>query len=853
MTLAAKPHVALIRPLLAAIATTLLFPMAAYAQEGDVEEIVVSVRKTDESLQEVPVAVTVLNEDFITKESIRTLSDVAAQTPSLQFDQGFWPSDTRISIRGLFARAGRPSAAVLIDGIDASSESLQSSGGSALLNQRLLDLERIEVARGPQSALYGRAAFSGGINYITKRPQPEFAATLTADGAQDGRYELQGIFEGPITDDLAFGVVLSHYELDGYYENQLNGDDVGGGESDGIGFSLNWTPSDDFSAYWNTTYSNDEFDPQAVVLVRADTLRGVDESTGQLFKNFPNAGGECGNGVRCLPVVTGDIKAKESQINISSDPRDPRFNVDSANPTPENARSYDGTDDETFRTYLVLDWNMGWANLRSSTSYTDADNEIRLDTTQNYGLPDLGPPADVLSPQTFPGFYNGNYSDAFYDFEFTQYYQEFQLSNNDDESFDWLIGLNYFYEEAEDRNQSRVWYRDPNNPACFAAPDVCGFNTVINRPTAFDKTQERDTTSYSVFGLVGFDLTDRLKLTLEGRLIYDEVEIEGTTVDQLANVLAPFAFSYNPNADDFDDDVDDTNFVPRASLDWLYTDNVMFYTSVAKGIKPPTYNSTDIFDPVIQRVDREKLWTYEVGSKTQWLDNALTVNTALFYNDYKDAQTRVQFPAPPGGFLPVSGTVNAGDVDVWGFELDSTWRIGDKWTTGFNYAYTNSEYDDLNLKEESPTDPQGNAFLSNSEIVKAGNLEADFSGNDTPGVPEHAFSLFGQYTDQLTRDVEWYAQATWLWQDDRYADAANLVTLESYSLVNTQIGIQTEEWFASFYVENLFDDDTVRYAQEFIDQTEGIRGDLGFAFPVGYYAYLPQPQTFGVRVQYRIK
>ncbi len=812
----------------------LLLPWGAYAQQQDVDEIIVTVRKSDESLQEVPVAVNVLNEESISKDAIRTLSDVATETPSLLFDQGFWPSDTRISIRGLFARAGRPSAGVLIDGIDSSSEALQSSGGGPLLNQRLLNLQRIEVARGPQSALYGRTAFSGGINYVTKRPEPEWSATASVDAAQDGRYEAQGIFEGPITDDLAFGLLVSHYELDGYYENQLTGNDIGGGESDGIGLSLNWTPSDNFSAYLNMTYSDEENDPQAVALVRADTLRAVDQTTGALIKSYDNLADDCGGAKRCLPVITGKIKASERDLNLAPDPRS--FTND-----PTVGSDYDGTDDETFRTSLILDWDAGAVKHKLALAFTDADNTLELDTTNNFGLPDAGPPADVLSPQTFGGVFQGNYSDAQYDQEFTQYFLDYQLSNGNDSSIDWLVGLNYFNEQATDKNTSRVWYRDPTSPACVFG--VCDFDTVPQ----FNKTTNRDTTSYSAYGLIGFDLTDTLKLTLEGRLIYDEVEIDGTTTDQLANILAPFDFAYDPNAPPFDDDVDDTNFVPRATLDWQFQENIFFYGSVAKGIKPPTYNTTDIFDPEIQRVGREKLWTYEVGAKTQWLDRQLTVNTALYYNDYKDQQTRVQFPAPAGGFLPVSGTANAGDVDIWGFELDSSWQITDHWNAGFNYAFSQGEYDDFNLVEVSPARP------SNSEFVKAGNLEADFSGNDTPGIPDHAFNLFGQYTNNLTADIEWYARANWQWQDERWADTANLVKLESYSLVNGQLGIQTDQWFASFYVENAFDDDTVRFAQEFIDQTEGIRGDLGFAFPVGYYAYLPQPRTFGVRFQYRTR
>jgi outer membrane receptor protein involved in Fe transport len=248
--------------------------MAALAQDQPIDEIVVSVRRENENVQDVPIQVTVFDSQIIESEQLSTLADVAALTPSVQFDTGFWPSDSRVSIRGLFNRAGRPSAAVLIDGIDASSEALESSGGSALLNQRILDLERIEIARGPQSALFGRTAFSGAINYVTRRPPEEFEFTGYGEAGSKGRQELRASVGGPVIEDqLAVSVLGSHYELNGDYTNPNNGDELGGGDSNGGAIALNWTPGDNFSAFWNNTYSVDRFDPQAVVLVPADTLR----------------------------------------------------------------------------------------------------------------------------------------------------------------------------------------------------------------------------------------------------------------------------------------------------------------------------------------------------------------------------------------------------------------------------------------------------------------------------------------------------------------------------------------------------------------------------------------------------
>jgi outer membrane receptor protein involved in Fe transport len=826
------------------VAALALLPTLVVAAEKD--EMIISVRKLDENIQDVPIQVTLFNASRIDREGINTLVDVSLLTPSMQFDTGFWPNDTRISIRGLFARAGRPSAAVLIDGIDAMSESLESAGGSALLNQRILDIERIEVARGPQSALYGRGAFSGAINYVTRRPASEWGGSVIADGAQDGRYELQGIVDGPITDNLAFKVLADHSTFDGYYTNPNTGQDLGGYERNGVGFALDWDITDSFNAYLNVTYSDDESDQPAVVAIKADTLR-ILHGDGSLEMaplgtacNTPPFPGAPGVWDKCLEVVTGTPAAQESQINIAPDPR--TFDVDGVNPDPSVGSNYSGTNDETLRANLIMTWDFGPMALKSSTSLTDADQTLQLDTTQQFGL----------QAGAAPGTTTGNVTDAQYKFTYEQFYQEFQLSGTGDSKIEWLAGVNGFWEEAQDINNSRFWYRE-NSPCAFGIfpfvpPGVlpCDFDPDAPFGTEiFNKTVVRDTTSLSAFGLISFPLfTDSLKLTLEGRVIYDEVEVKGDTSDSAAGVLSTGTYPGSPG---FSDSIDDTNFVPRASLDWFTSDNVMLYGSIAKGIKPPTFNTTDLVDPSITKVKKEELWTYEIGAKTAWADQTVIVNGAIFYNDYTDQQVLVQFAPLPGQFIPRSGSANAGEVTVWGVELDTTWIPNENWLFNLSYAFTDGEFDRFNLSD----DP--NTTVSSGNQLKAGNFEGDFSGNDTPGSPRNSLAFFGKYQHAMTSQLDWYIQTTVVYQDERWADVANLVRLDDYTIVNAQIGIEQDNWFVSLYAENLFDNDTVQYAQEFIDQQKGLQGANGNTFPVAYYAYLPKERLIGVRVMYRTR
>ena len=166
-----------------AVATTVAFTpgTASLAQEGDdslaLEEIIVNARKRDESLQSVPVAVDVFSEARLEQLGVFNVQDIARFSSGLQFDQGVLPTDTRPVICGAISLRGRPNTGIMVDFVDVSSEALTVGGGGITTNLRLLDLERVEIVKGPQSALYGRSAFTGAINYVTRRP----TETLTGD------------------------------------------------------------------------------------------------------------------------------------------------------------------------------------------------------------------------------------------------------------------------------------------------------------------------------------------------------------------------------------------------------------------------------------------------------------------------------------------------------------------------------------------------------------------------------------------------------------------------------------------------------------------------------------------------
>ena len=243
----------------------LVTPTPAYSQA--LEEITVTARKTTESLQDVPLAITALGAEEIDRLGLKDLNSITQQDTSVQFDEGFTPSDTRITIRGLSPTRGRPNAATLVDGIDVSSEAVSNAGGSLLINPRLVDVERIEIVKGPQSALYGRSAFAGAIQYVTKDPSDVLEGSVRVDVTSEDQQELTGNVSIPITDTLGVLINGLAYDSRGIYKNVATDDYVGGASGYGASLTFKWEPTDTVGVKWRTEYTDEEFAPVAQILL----------------------------------------------------------------------------------------------------------------------------------------------------------------------------------------------------------------------------------------------------------------------------------------------------------------------------------------------------------------------------------------------------------------------------------------------------------------------------------------------------------------------------------------------------------------------------------------------------------
>ena len=243
-------------------------PTISWAQ---IEEIVVTTRKREENLQKVPIAVTAIGAEQIEIQGINSLEKVAMLDPSVNFQTGFNDADTRVIIRGLSPTRGRANVAFLVDGIDTTSENTIAAGAGLLANRRLLnDVERIEIVKGSQSALFGRAAFAGAISYTTKEPGDSFESNVRIDAADNGRFDLSGALGGPLfglDDVLGFRLNGVYWSDDGFYVNGISGNAVGGGEGFGAALVGVWTPGEWWKIKARVEYSDDHYNPSTNIRI----------------------------------------------------------------------------------------------------------------------------------------------------------------------------------------------------------------------------------------------------------------------------------------------------------------------------------------------------------------------------------------------------------------------------------------------------------------------------------------------------------------------------------------------------------------------------------------------------------
>ncbi len=822
------------------------------ALESTGNEIIVTARRREESIQDIPLSVSAFSPTQIERESLRRVEDLTRLTAGLTFDIGGFPNDTRPAIRGMQAERGRPSVAVLLDGQDLSGENLSIAGGSAALRMSLFDLERIEVVKGPQATLYGRNAFAGAINYISKKPEFAFGGQISGEVGSGDLYGVTGSITGPIAPGiLAFRLNGSYRDFGGYYRNPVNGGRLGGEHNEGIAGSLLLTPATGLKIIGRLQYSKDTATDNPTAYIGANTRLATPGGT---FTAGPpgTPPSACPPSLTGLPATVvaactrgtyvGTISASEANVQMGNNP---------ITGQPPFGMKMDSTIGS-----ISVEWDSGsFGKFHYNFGYLKDHSMVEQDGDFSSFAAPVG--NNILSLSVLQSLdYRNKHTDhvAYWTF--------------DSDRFNLLIGGQKFSETASLINSSQFWLR---NPASNLAGPPFLLATAPLAVATFPDIARRQTEYYAFFAGASVEIVDGLKLSAEVRYNNDEITYNTSGLrrqDVSLSKLVPTCIpglaqgaTFSPTAPTTSPPpgvvvacpqvgvVKDSRWTPRFTAEYHFNPEMMIYASYAEGFKPGGFNTNEQFSLTNQLYRAESVKTYEGGFKSTWLDRRLVINMDVYHNTYRDQQIGVQLTGANN--VTTAGIVNAAAVSVTGFEADINLKIAAPLTLGLSYAFTDAKY--KNYVQGPPPGSPAAAFAtcgvnagqtsSDTNRAEAGNLCADFSGKHVGKSPRHSLNVSALYEHSVSDSLNLFAEINGSYRSERFTDESNLARLPQYWLWGLKFGAEYKNFSVTAGVTNLFNNKVIQSAQRNIDF--GL--PEGFAPGRAFIAYLPNPRAFNLR------
>jgi len=686
------------------------------------DEIIVTAEKRAERIQDLPIAISSYDGEVLADAGVQGIRDLTQVAPSLNI--GVKGAETFITIRGIGSEVAsigsEPGVTVSQDGVVLARH--------LFFNTDFLDVDRVEVLRGPQGTISGRNATGGAIKVISNLPTSEFEARLDLTGGKFSRFASTGFISGPITGDaLTARFAFSRDHSNGWLSDPVQDQDLADRDNIHLRGTLQAEIAPDFTARLTLEGVRDRSSPQSTVNIgRADPA-------------IPSIG-------EVLGVPDADV---DNLVIRQSQRREHKK--------------------EMYGASLKLNWD-----LTESTSLTSTTAYLKLDI---FDAQDTD--GTLASLGDFPSWR----------WDLWQFTQEVTLLSDLTDRLDLILGGLFLREGAE-------------QPLEFVA------TTLGITPGAFVVHPDQDLTSYSAYGQLRYDVTERLRASFGIRYTKDDKEYfeEGL---QFVPVSGGADESWS-------------SVTPRFAVDFQASNDVTLYANVSRGFKAGGINTltlgTNIFEP-------ETVWNYEAGVKASWFDDRLWTNITGFHMDYTNLQQQIYGAGPFG--VPVASVINVPDADINGVELEVTARP----TEGLTLA-ASATWLDANLGSFTSVDPA-------DSILKT------FSDSDLPRSPEFQYSVSAEYAHPIGNALTGSLRADFSWRDDQFFSIFNnpLSRQESYGLLNLNASIESVSghWALSAFGTNITDK---RYLENgFVSPIlPGVPMNLGS---------IGEPRMYGVTLSYR--
>ena len=662
------------------------------------EEVLVTARRREESLDDLPQSVTAFTAEGMEVRGADRIDALGRLTPNLTFQNnpsfGGSSNSASVYIRGIgqkdFTPTTDPGVGIYVDGVY-----IARSVGAIL---DLVEFERVEVLRGPQGTLFGRNTIGGVINITTSKPGPEFGGNAFAKVGTDSLIQVKGSLNIPFNDQLFLKIAGASFTQDGYVKRD-DGAELGDDDTLTARADLRWEASDDLTFDLSFDYSRDDESGPAMSLIDIRYgLETIDPSTPP-FVFFNNVAATLGGSVP-NPLPPGppppECATDANPINLANPLcYDDRY-LSAKNQTNfGTAPSFSESD--IWGTSLTIDWNLtDWLRFKSITAYREVDSQFSRD----------GDHSSLTISQYFD------------DLQQEQVTQEFQLlGSNFDDRFNWILGFFYFDEEGTNENLLDFIISSFRSGGAFE-----------NQSTA-------------VFGQATWDITDRLHLTAGLRWTEDE---KSFTPDQVIFTLNPDTAGFlsppqqfifqpgTPILPSVKKTLKEDETTPMVNLSFDFTDVLLGYVSYTEGFKSGGFTQR-VLPPLIPGItcppepvdcipgyEPEFAKVYEAGFRAVSDDNRLRLSGAVFRTEYDDLQISVFTSVAPV-------TRNAGGATIDGFELEGAFAPGADWLLEGSLGYLDAGYDeidpstqvDINNKLERVSEWSANAAVSKDFFLNA--------------------------------------------------------------------------------------------------------------------------------------
>jgi iron complex outermembrane receptor protein len=794
--------------LAAAVSSAMLASAVVQAQQLVLEEVVVTAQKRVESLQDVPIAVSAVSGEKINDIGITGLEELTLYVPNVNINSGRATPNLFIRGVGSGTNAGfEQSVGMYIDGV--------YSGRGQLANVPItMDLERVEILKGPQGILFGKNTIGGAINITTAKPTDRFEGYVDALYEPDHEEQIYNlVVSGPLTDRLAGRLAVRYEGMEGWWDNEIL-NETGPDKDNWYGRgSLRWDPTDTLEVHLK--YEHGDFDQGDLpsVLYRSDF-----------------AGQENFAGTVPFPVISDSGKGA--------------------------ADFEDSMETETDVVALTVNWDLSFATLTSITAYSTYDFERR----QN---------SDIAATPTL--------NRSLFE-EYDQVSQEIRFVSPGGETIDWIAGAYYQDGDLDIGRTNDALDFALSGPLAVASlvytNDVLPPPTIFDQQTeswsVFLQATWNITSRVRVAGGLRYD--DETK-KLDKQTFSDGLGVRAATSGPGANLI----LLANPANGALIDDLRSHNFrglkreedelTWSGNVQWDVTDSAMVYASVSTGFKGGGYDEmysnegTEIriagnpvtgepivgvvpgADPSVLEYEDESVLAYELGAKMSLLGGAGELNLAFFRMEYDD----LQVSSLVGDVFKVG---NAGESVNQGFEADGRFLLGEGLILGGSISYLDAEYDEFPTatctvpQESDPVNNPGCLRPDGSNIAPGESGFQDLEGETLIFAPEWSGSLFLEYFFPIGSNMEIRTGVDVNYTDDFYSalDLDPATRHDSYTKYNARIALAAsdDKWSVALIGKNLTDEETNVW-----------NNDVSLTNSNSYFGVPERPRSIAIQARYR--